>query len=127
MKRMVKDCFSEHFKISAVYKGSHSFQVIENMTERQDAVLNELKFKVERLIKLYISSLEKNKDQESRIQQLLSEIEQLKSENQILNEELKTARVANAISGKSDGSYEAKMRINQLVREIDKCIALLNN
>ena len=97
------------------------------MTERQDAVLNELKFKVERLIKLYISSLEKNRDQENRIQQLLSEIENLKSENQILNEELKTARVANAISGSSAGSYEAKMRINQLVREIDKCIALLNN
>ena len=97
------------------------------MTERQDAVLNELKFKVERLIKLYISSLEKNRDQENRIQQLLSEIENLKSENQILNEELKTAIVANAISGSSDDSYEAKMRINQLVREIDKCIALLNN
>ena len=61
------------------------------MTGRQDAVLNELKFKVERLIKLYI------------------------------------ARVANAISGNNDGNYQAKMRINQLVREIDKCIALLNN
>mgnify|MGYP006939912782 CR=1 FL=1 len=52
-------------------------------------------------------------------------IEQIKA--MILNEELKTARVANAISGSSDDSYEAKMRINQLVREIDKCIALLNN
>ena len=96
------------------------------MTERQDAVLNELKFKVERLIKLYISSLEKNRDQENRIQQLLSEIENLKSENQILNNKLKTTRVASAIS-EGNGSYEAKMRINQLVREIDKCIALLNN
>lgn len=97
------------------------------MTGRQDAVLNELKFKVERLIKLYISSLEKNKMQEDRINELLTEISSLKSENKILNEELKTARVANAISGDNQGSYQAKMRINQLVREIDKCIALLNN
>lgn len=97
------------------------------MTGRQDAVLNELKFKVERLIKLYISSLEKNKDQADRINELLAEIENLKSENKILNEELKTAKVANAISGGDNGSYQAKMRINQLVREIDKCIALLNN
>ena len=97
------------------------------MAAKHDAVINELNFKIDKLIKLYISSLEKNRDQENRIQQLLSEIENLKSENQILNEELKTARVANAISGSSDGSYEAKMRINQLVREIDKCIALLNN
>ncbi len=97
------------------------------MTGRQDAVLNELKFKVERLIKLYIASLETKRIQESRINELLTEIESLKSENKILNEELKTARVANAISGNNDGNYQAKMRINQLVREIDKCIALLNN
>ena len=97
------------------------------MTGRQDAVLNELKFKVERLIKLYIASLETNRMQESRINELLTEIGNLKSENKILNEELKTARVANAISGNNDGSYQAKMRINHLVREIEKCIALLNN
>lgn len=97
------------------------------MTGRQDAVSNELKFKVERLIKLYIASLENNRIQENRINELLNEIGDLKSENKILNEELKTARVANAISGNNDGSYQAKMRINQLVREIDKCIALLNN
>ena len=97
------------------------------MTGRQDAVVNELKFKVERLIKLYIASLETNRMQESRINELLTEIGNLKSENKILNEELKTARVANAISGNNDGSYQAKMRINQLVREIEKCIALLNN
>lgn len=97
------------------------------MTGRQDAVLNELKFKVERLIKLYIASLEKNQAQECRINELLTEIANLKSENKILNEELKTARVANAISGNNNGSYQAKVRINQLVREIDKCIALLNN
>lgn len=97
------------------------------MTGRQDAVLNELKFKVERLIKLYITSLENNRNLESRVNELQVEIGKLKSENKILNEELKTARVANAISGNNDGSYQAKMRINQLVREIDKCIALLNN
>lgn len=97
------------------------------MIRRQEDVLNELKFKVERLIKLYISSLEKQQIQESRIIELQTEIESLKNENKILNEELKTARVANAISGQENGSYQAKMRINQLVREIDKCIALLNN
>ncbi|MCC8174598.1 MAG: hypothetical protein LIO65_09660, partial [Odoribacter sp.] len=94
---------------------------------KEDAVLNELKFKVERLIKIYISSLEKTKNQEERIYNLLSEIESLKSENKSLKEDLKNARVVNALSGSDNGSYQAKLRINQLVREIDKCIALLNN
>ena len=71
------------------------------MTAKQDAVINELNTKVERLIKLYISSLDKNR-------------------------EIKTLKVAAAIST-GEGSSEAKNRISQLVREIDKCIALLNN
>jgi len=57
---------------------------------------------------------------------LQSELENLQRENKDLNNKLKTTRVASAIS-EGNGSYEAKMRINQLVREIDKCIALLNN
>ena len=77
------------------------------MTAKQDAVINELNTKVERLIKLYISSLDKNREME-------------------LHEEIKTLKVAAAIST-GEGSSEAKNRISQLVREIDKCIALLNN
>ncbi len=96
------------------------------MAAKHDAVINELNFKIDKLIKLYISSLEQNKSLESKIQDLLSELENLQRENKDLNNKLKTTRVASAISG-GDGSYEAKMRINQLVREIDKCIALLNN
>ena len=96
------------------------------MAAKHDAVINELNFKIDKLIKLYISSLEQNKSLESKIQDLQSELENLQRENKDLNNKLKTTRVASAIS-EGNGSYVAKMRINQLVREIDKCIALLNN
>ena len=96
------------------------------MAAKHDAVINELNFKIDKLIKLYISSLEQNKSLESKIQDLQSELENLQRENKDLNNKLKTTRVASGIS-EGNGSYEAKMRINQLVREIDKCIALLNN
>ncbi len=96
------------------------------MAAKHDAVINELNFKIDKLIKLYISSLEQNKSLESKIQDLQSELENLQRENKDLNNKLKTTRAASAIS-EGNGSYEAKMRINQLVREIDKCIALLNN
>ena len=96
------------------------------MAAKHDAVINELNFKIDKLIKLYISSLEQNKSLESKIQDLHSELENLQRENKDLNNKLKTTRVASAIS-EGNGSYEAKMQINQLVREIDKCIALLNN
>ena len=96
------------------------------MAAKQDVVVNELKSKIDNLINLYISSLERNKRLESELQSLQSELEQVKGENKTLNEKIKTTKVASAISG-GNGSYEAKVRINQLVREIDKCIALLNN
>lgn len=97
------------------------------MALRHDAIINELNFKIDKLIKLYISSLEQKKGLEGRIEGLQSELESLKKENKELSEELKRTKVANAISGSDENGYEAKMRINQLVREIDKCIALLNN
>lgn len=96
------------------------------MTAKEDAVINELNEKIERLIKLYISSLDKNREMEAERQELQSRIERMKSENMKLHEEIKTLKVAAAIST-GEGSSEAKNRISQLVREIDKCIALLNN
>lgn len=97
------------------------------MALRHDAIINELNFKIDKLIKLYISSLEQKKGLEGRMEDLQSELENLKRENKELSEELKRTKVANALSGSDGNSYEAKVRINQLVREIDKCIALLNN
>ena len=37
------------------------------MTAKQDAVINELNTKVERLIKLYISSLDKNREMDTEM------------------------------------------------------------
>lgn len=96
------------------------------MTAKEDAVINELNEKIERLIKLYISSLNKSREMEAEMKELQSRIERMKSENIKLHEEIKTLKVATAIST-GEGSSEAKNRISQLVREIDKCIALLNN
>ena len=96
------------------------------MTEKEENIIKELNLKIEQLIKRYISSLDKNKNLEAEIQALRNRIEQLKGENSRLNENIKALKVANAIST-GDGSSEAKIRISHLVREIDKCIALLNN
>ena len=96
------------------------------MTAKDNAVINELNEKIERLIKLYISSMNKNKEMDTEMKELRIKIERMKSENMKLHEEIKTLKVAAAIST-GEGSSEAKNRISQLVREIDKCIALLNN
>ncbi len=45
------------------------------MAAKHDAVINELNFKIDKLIKRYISSLEQNKSLESKIESLQSELE----------------------------------------------------
>ena len=51
------------------------------MTAKQDAVINELNTKVERLIKLYITSLDKNREMDTEMKELRIQIERMKSEN----------------------------------------------
>ena len=44
-----------------------------------------------------------------------------------LEEELKVMKTAGSIQGNGADAAEAKGRISEMVREIDKCIALLNS
>ena len=69
---------------------------------------------------------------QAEIRTLKEIIEELNSDNQKqketitqLEEKIKIQRLAKTIESK-EGNVEAKMKINELVREIDKCIGLLN-
>jgi chromosome segregation ATPase len=82
-----------------------------------------------------------------KLDELLNRFNNLKSELadiRNVNEELKVAlqerdnrikelelkyeriRISGALLGESENSLEAKRKINDLVREIDRCVALLN-
>lgn len=84
---------------------------------------------------------------EDRLKNLLSNYEFLKEENKVLlqnNAELQVLlqkkekqleeqqkqfnllKVAKTIEGSNENTRETKLKINALVREIDKCITLLN-
>ncbi len=84
-----------------------------------------IEYKVRKLTDLF-SKLEKNQ------QILVEENEELKKvieEKNIfvenLKEEIQKIKLAKSLESK-EGSNDAKMKINELVREIDKCIGLLN-
>lgn len=73
-----------------------------------------------------------NKEQENtnlnlEISKHKTEIDQLKSNISQLNEQVKMLKLASQIDGNEVGSTkDVKLMINEMVREIDKCIALLN-
>ncbi len=61
----------------------------------------------------------KNEDLQLVVQQKQSVIDELEQKNQQLS-------LVKSIMAESDDSQDARIRINKIVREIDKCIALLN-
>ncbi len=65
--------------------------------------------------------------QEQELQNLQSSIANKEAEVLQLQSQLKQQNTVNALAGNSsEGQKEAKLKINELVREIDRCIALLN-
>jgi predicted nucleic acid-binding Zn-ribbon protein len=96
------------------------------MTEKDQHLINKLKQNIRRLI----DSLEKTKD----------ELEQVKDEKNILQLQVKSCqndfeaitkryenlKVVKALADGDPDNQAAKQKINKLIREVDKCIALLN-
>ena len=57
---------------------------------------------------------------------LLQKVENLESEVQALKKRVDVADVAQGISNKDTSSSFARNKVNSLIRDIDKCISLLN-
>ena len=96
------------------------------MTERETVLLREFKTKLDKLISLHLR-MKKEK------QLLIEEQSQMKEQIRLLNlknEELvkkqEDLKFAKSLLCADEDPHEAKVKINRIVREIDKCIALLN-
>lgn len=96
------------------------------MSVSQVYIIDELKQKIQ----LLAEKLEEQKkaakllnsqkeDMEGRIREQENKINDLKKQNN-------TLKLSRAFVAESDEPQEAKLQINKIVREIDRCIALLN-
>jgi predicted RNase H-like nuclease (RuvC/YqgF family) len=96
------------------------------MTDEDRLLLKDLKANVQRLFQEYERLKTGNRLLEDKVTALNNEIVRLKNEKTDLSRENENIKLANHILSGKDGNGEAKKKINSLVREIDKCIALLN-
>ena len=92
----------------------------------KDLVVN-IESKVNKIISLY-NSLKKEKEEileENKI--LKSEVEDRDKDIKRLDEKIKLLRITKSVSTHDvEKNKESRQKINEYVREIDKCIALLN-
>jgi hypothetical protein len=96
------------------------------MTERETLLLREFKEKLDRLIGLHQKMKAEHQLHIEEEKRLNEQINMLMISNQDLNKKIEDMKFAKSLVGGNEDSHEAKIKINRLVREIDKCISLLN-
>ena len=96
------------------------------MTDEELLLLNNLKLNVRQFLIEFENVENDKKALELNVLSLKHEIELLKQEKSEINRKNEQLRLATHLLSGVDENREAKQKINKLVREIDKCIALLN-
>jgi predicted RNase H-like nuclease (RuvC/YqgF family) len=90
-------------------------EIIEGIREKIQSVRIRLKEQEERNRELE----ERNDELQQAVQQKETQISELEEKNQKLS-------LGKGLMADSEDAHDARVRINRIVREIDKCIALLN-
>ncbi|MDR2409290.1 MAG: hypothetical protein LBE13_14415 [Bacteroidales bacterium] len=96
------------------------------MTEDQSKLLLALENHTRQLMDLCNYMRLKNSELEDQIKELNALYEELKEENKTIKVKYDNLKMARIITVKQDDFKGAKDRLSKLVKEVDKCIASLN-
>lgn len=96
------------------------------MTEQDRILLDGFKVKIKQLIALYEQTRTEKQQLLIQVEELENKIDSLKQDKAVLTKKYDNLKLAKSLLVSDGESQEAKNRINRIVREIDKCIAMLN-
>lgn len=96
------------------------------MTERETLLLREFKERLDQMIGLHQKMKAGHQLLKEENKRLDEQINLLTISNLDVTKKLEDLKFAKSLAGANEDSHEAKIKINRLVREIDKCISLLN-
>jgi predicted nuclease with TOPRIM domain len=113
-------CIFRLLKMLFLYR-NHS-----KMTEKDQHLIEELRMNIRRLME----SLDASKSELIAVKEEYRNLEerfvQLSSENEELKKRYENLKVAKVLAEGDPDTQAAKQKITKLIREVDKCIALLN-
>lgn len=92
-----------------------------------EVLYQEVGQKIDQLLAKHDALQYEHKALQSKVEELKQNINEKEHVISKLNEENKVLSMAKSLSGDNDSNKEMKLKINELVREIDKCISLLNS
>jgi phage shock protein A len=91
-----------------------------------DVITSSVRNKIRTLITLYEQHKTRNRELESKNKELLNKVAFLEKKLTDTEEKYNNIKLAKTIISVEDNANDAKIKMNRIVREIDKCIALLN-
>lgn len=89
-------------------------------------ISNSLRSKIEKLVHLHSKLKDDNKKLAAEKQALVKKISEREESVKKLEEDAIKLKLALTLNKSTEQTTDIKLKINELVREIDKCIALLN-
>jgi hypothetical protein len=96
------------------------------MTEEEKKLLNTFEARVRHFIYLHEEMRREASEMKKLLKQKEKEINELQKSYKTLQENYTNLKIAKALSGESADLKSTKLRLTNIVREVDKCIALLN-
>ncbi|MBU8891934.1 MAG: hypothetical protein KOO66_04095 [Bacteroidales bacterium] len=93
--------------------------------EQKDIVVT-LKDKIKKLLSLYNDLKAENAKLKKQTEEYKIQKKDKEAELDFLKNKYNKLKLAKSLLASADDSHDAKIKINRIVREIDKCIALLN-
>ncbi|MBB3188010.1 hypothetical protein [Microbacter margulisiae] len=96
------------------------------MTNRHQLLIDGFEKKLQTLLQLYTQEKDRNRKLEEELQQRQEEVMQAHKTILELRTDYEDLKMVQILSGNSADREAAHRRISHLVREIDKCLDLLN-
>lgn len=94
--------------------------------EHIETKVNDIYNKVEKILLLQQKLKEENRSLREENGQLKSNVTQLKNQLTEADSRQKVVKLAKTLAEIPGGAREAKNKVNELIREVDKCLAMLN-
>ncbi|MDR0543094.1 MAG: hypothetical protein LBH19_12905 [Dysgonamonadaceae bacterium] len=96
------------------------------MTEEQSKLISVFESRVRRLMQICDALKQENSDLKLQIEAMQQSQNELEEANKTIKVKYDNLKMARIISVRQDDLKGAKNRLSKLVKEVDKCIALLN-
>ena len=96
------------------------------LNSKMKAIVDGLEVKIKKLISLYEKEKQERESAVNEKGKLLKELDEKQKVVKSLEEKIKVIKISKLVSSDGEDNKKTKQKINEYVRDIDKCIGLLN-